>query len=58
MLYKKMGVTRNIQFSQHNCKLPLPQKQGDYPVIPIYGGKEGGDNADKLLFLALKCSSS
>ena len=37
MLYKKLGVTRIIQFSQRNGKLSLPRiKQGYYPVIPIY----------------------
>ena len=37
MLYKKLGVTRIIPFSQLNGKLPLPrQKQVNYLVIPIY----------------------
>ena len=36
MLYKKLGVTRIIQFSQRNGKLSSPrQKQGDYLLIPI-----------------------
>ena len=34
---KKLGVTRILQFSQHNSKLPLPRwKQGNYPLITIY----------------------
>ena len=37
MLYKKLGIMRILQLSQHNGKLSLPrQKQGNYPVIPIY----------------------
>ena len=33
----KSAVTRILQLSQHNGKLPLPWlKQGNYPVIPIY----------------------
>ena len=35
---KKSGVRKILQFSQRNVKLPLPQqKQGNYPVINIYG---------------------
>ena len=37
MLYKKLGITRILLFSQWNGKLPLPRwKQGNYPVITIY----------------------
>ena len=37
MLYKKLGVTRILQFSQSNSELPLRWwSQGNYPVIPIY----------------------
>ena len=35
---KKSGVTRILQLSQYNGRLPLPQrKQGNYPLITIYG---------------------
>ena len=38
MLYKRMGITKILQFSQRNGKFPLSrQKQGNYPVITIYG---------------------
>ena len=37
MLYKKVGVTRIIQLSQRNDKLPFTRFQwGNYPVITIY----------------------
>ena len=37
VIQKKLRVTRILQFSQRNGKLPLQQlKQGNYPVIPIY----------------------
>ena len=42
---KKLVVTRIIQFSQRNGKLPSPQwKQGNYPVIPIYAKHYWYDN--------------
>ena len=41
MLYKQTGVMIILQLYQRNGKLPLPrQKQGNYPVITIYGGLE------------------
>ena len=37
---KTLGVTRILQFSQYNDKLPLPLlKQVNYTVIPIYAGE-------------------
>ena len=42
--YTKLGVTRIVQLSQRNGKFPLPRlKQGNYPVIPIYGGGDFND---------------
>ena len=38
---KKSGVTRVLQLSQRNGKLPLPQwKEINYPVIPVYGATD------------------
>ena len=40
---KKPGVMKSIQFSQRYSELLLPwQKQGNYPVIPIYVPSHGG----------------
>ena len=46
MIYEKFGMTIILQFSQCNVKLPLPWwKQGNYPVIIIYGLEVMGPEA-------------
>ena len=41
MLYRKLGVKKCSKLSQRNGKLPLSrQKQGNYPVFPVYAVKE------------------
>ena len=47
---KKWGKQELSSFSQRNGTLPFPRrKQGNYPVIPIYGGmgiQLGGPHQD------------
>ena len=59
---KILGVTRIIQFSQCNGKLPLSRrKQGNYVVINIYDGKVFGTivmGADKRTVEVAEARSS